>query len=129
MRTIDPISKARDVLRIARMSAFLGGAAVYRTLFTQQKWKYKMTYKPDCTYDLADPDMPSQEELAETRRHLLTALRALGLAQIEVQYLADEDTAQVETISVLPATASIAEDLQRRAAAFGLDFTYSVSDT
>lgn len=112
--------------RVARMTA-LGGAAVRRTLFTQQKWTPEMTYTPDCTYDLADPDMPSQEELAETRRHLLTDLRALSLAQIEVQYFADEDTAHVETISVLPATASIAEDLQRRAAAFGLDFTFSVN--
>ena len=86
-----------------------------------------MTYKPDCTYDLVDPDMPSQEELAETRRHLLADLRALNLVQIEVQYIADEDTAQIESISVLPATASIAEDLQRRAAAFGLDCTYAVN--
>ena len=86
-----------------------------------------MTYTPDCTYELTDLDMPSQEELAETRGRLLTDLRALRLTQIEVQYLADEDTARVEAISVLPATASIAEDLQHRAAAFGLDFTYSVN--
>jgi len=36
-------------------------------------------------------------------------------------------TAQIESISVLPATASIAEDLQHRVGAFGLDCTYAVN--
>ncbi len=86
-----------------------------------------MTYLPNMSHNLHDPDNTTSAEFAKIRSDLLVNLTGLGVEYIEIQYSAEEDTAQIETISVLPATASIAEDLRRRAAAFGLDFTYSVN--
>ena len=85
-----------------------------------------LTYLPNISHDLHDPDNTTSTEFAKIRSDLLVKFTGLGVESIEIQYLADDVTAWLEDIAILPSTVAVPQDEKVCIGAFALQFTYSI---
>ncbi|KZY50043.1 hypothetical protein A3734_21380, partial [Sulfitobacter sp. HI0054] len=83
-----------------------------------------MTQVNDFYAQMLDSQRRAAEQRVETRAALLSDLRALGVASIEVEYEGYGDSGNVEDVVVTPDTITLTDELRRRVEDFGWDFAY-----
>ena len=86
-----------------------------------------MTQTLDYAAQTAAAQKKAEAARVETRAALLTELRALGVALLEVQYEGYGDSGNVEDVTPTPTEIKLDTDLNRRVEDFAWDFAYALN--